>query len=92
MAWNQGVQVELAALDSVEHAQQPATSSWRRHRTAGRQSGFARLDQPHPGRRRAGAGTVQGKNLGGVHVAVVANRWGKLGSFQEIAREIAEQL
>lgn len=40
----------------------------------------------------AGYISPKGKDLSGVHVAVVANRWGNLGLFEEMAREIAEQL
>jgi CubicO group peptidase (beta-lactamase class C family) len=40
----------------------------------------------------AGYTTPEGLDLGNVHIAVVANRWGSLGSFENMAREIAKQL
>lgn len=40
----------------------------------------------------AGYVTPEGLDLGNVHIAVVANRWGSLGSFEAMAREIAKQL
>lgn len=40
----------------------------------------------------AGYVTPEGLDLSNVHIAVVANRWGSLGDFETMAREIAKQL